>query len=94
MMKLKMMVVISILAIIVAFAANAWDKTPEQPKGFFEQVGETVDKKVNTVTTAAKRTTEAAGGKVNYVCTKSRQTVGKRIRTAGEKLYMFGQKLG
>jgi hypothetical protein len=93
MMKLKVMVIVTILAVMVGFAANAKDKAQE-PKGFFERIGVTVDTKVDAATTSAKRTAKAAGDKVNYVCTKSRQTVGKGIRTAGEKLYMFGQKLG
>ena len=93
MMKLKVMVIVTILAVMVAFAANAKDKS-QQPKGFFERIGVTVDTKVNAATTSAKKTAKAAGDKVNYACTKTKKTVGKAVRTTGEKIYMFGQKIG
>lgn len=93
MMKLKIMVIVAILAVMVAFAANAKDKAQE-PKGFFERIGVTVDTKVNAAATSAKRTAKAAGDKVNYACTKTKKTVGKAVRTTGEKIYMFGQKIG
>ena len=93
MMKLKVMVVMIILAVALVIAANAKDKAQE-PKGFFERIGVTVDTKVNAATTSAKRTAKAAGDKVNYACSKTKKTVGKAVRTTGEKIYMFGQKIG
>lgn len=93
MMKLKVMVIVAILAVMVAFAANAKDKAQE-PKGFFERIGVTVDTKVNAATTSAKRTAKAAGDKVNYACSKTKKAVGKTVRSTGEKIYMFGQKIG